>query len=39
MGMALVTPIALPVVQLAAPSGLVVGQLLGVLPVIMDMGG
>ena len=36
---ALVTPIALPVVQLAGPSGLAVGQLLGVLPVMMAMGG
>jgi MFS family permease len=35
----LVTPIALPVVQLAGPSGLVMGQLLGVLPVMMSMGG
>lgn len=37
--LALVTPIALPVVQLAGPSGLVMGQLLGVLPVMMSMGG
>ena len=37
--LALVTPIALPVVQLAGPSGLAVGQLLGVLPVMMAMGG
>ncbi|MCP9902577.1 hypothetical protein KBY72_02865 [Cyanobium sp. BA5m-21] len=37
--LALVAPIALPVVQLAGPSGLAVGQLLGVLPVMIAMGG
>jgi MHS family proline/betaine transporter-like MFS transporter len=36
--LALATPIALPLVQLAGPSGLAVGQLLGVLPVMLSMG-
>ena len=36
--LALVTPIALPLVQLAGPRGLAFGQLLGVLPVMLTMG-
>jgi MHS family proline/betaine transporter-like MFS transporter len=36
--LAAITPVALPLVQLAGPRGLLIGQALGVLPVMLTMG-
>lgn len=36
--LAFITPVALPLVQLAGPRGLALGQALGVLPVMLTMG-